>query len=171
MKSLAINAAFQELKEKLNNHKKVKHLDYKTLEIQPYLVSDGLSEEGKKTLTALRSHCLKGIRHNFPKMYKMSLKCPLECNKEAPQDDTQEHILSCTKLSKGTQMNMDLIVDQHSEEQAKVAILVSSLLRKRLKLLEDQEDSSTSLPGASFLDHNSQQQLQLGVAATQYHIV
>ena len=98
-------------------------------------------------------------------------KCQLECNKEAPQDDTQEHILSCTKLSKGTQMNMDLIVDQHSEEQAKVAILVSSLLRKRLKLLEDQEDSSTSLPGASFLDHNSQQQLQLGVAATQYLIV
>ena len=62
LKTLAINAAFQELKEKLNSHKKVKHLDYKTLEIQPYLKSDGLSEDVRKTLTALRSHCLKGIQ-------------------------------------------------------------------------------------------------------------
>ena len=166
LKTLATNAAFQELKEKLDSHKKVKHLEYKTLEIQPYLLSDGLSEDIRKTLTALRSHRLKVIRHNFPKMYKMSLKCPLECNKEVPQEDTQEYILSCNKLSKGTKLKLDCIVNNDFEEQAKVANHVAVLLRKRLKLIEVQDDSNTSLPGALFLDHNSQQHLQLGVAAT-----
>ena len=166
LKTLAINAAFQELQGKLNSHKKVKYLEYKTLEVQPYLISDMFSDEDRKTLTALRSHCVKSIRHNFTKMYKKSLKCPLQCNHEAPQEDTQEHILSCSKLSKGTQINIDCIVSQNIEEQANIAKLVSTLLRKRLKLLEDQDDSTTSLPGALFLDHNSQQQLQLGVAAT-----
>ena len=124
------------------------------------------SDEDRKTLTALRSHCVKSIQHNFTKMYNKSLKCPLQCNHEAPQEDTQEHILSCSKLSKGTQINIDCLVSQNIEEQANIAKLVSTLLRKGLKLLEDQDDSSPSLPGALFLDHNSQQQLQLGVADT-----
>ena len=85
LKTLATNAAFGKLKEKLESHKKVRHLIYKSLEIQPYLLSDILSQDDRKTLTALRSQCVKGIRHNFSKMYKMSLKCPLLCNPESPQ--------------------------------------------------------------------------------------
>ena len=67
LKTIATNAAFGKFKEKLETHKKVRHLIYNSLEIQPYHLSDMLSQDDRKTLTALRSHCVKGIRHNFSK--------------------------------------------------------------------------------------------------------
>ena len=169
LKTIATNAAFGKLKEKLKSHKKVRHLIYKSLEIQPYLLSDMLSQDDRKTLTALRSQCVKGIRHNFSKMYKMSLKCPLLCNDESPQEDTQDHILKCTKLSKGTQMNINKIYDDDLQVQANVVKAISMLLKTRHRLIEEQEDLNHSLPGALFLDQTLQQ--QLGVSITQSYIV
>ena len=169
LKTLATNAAFGKLKEKLESLKKVRHLIYKSLEIQPYLLSDILSQDDRKTLTALRSQCVKGIRHNFSKMYKMSLKCPLLCNDESPQEDTQDHILKCTKLSKGTQMNINKIYDDDLQVQANVVKAISMLLKTRHRLIEEQEDLNHSLPGALFLDQTLQQ--QLGVSITQSYIV
>ena len=128
-----------------------------------------LSQDDRKTLTALRSHCVKGIRHNFSKMYKMSLKCPLLCNDESPQEDTQDHILKCTKLSKGTQMNINKIYDDDLQVQANVVKAISMLLKTRHRLIEEQEDVNHSLPGASSLDQTLQQ--QLGVSITQSYIV
>ena len=90
---------------------------------------------------------MKGVRHNFTKMYKKSLKCPLQCNVESPQEDTQEHILVCDKLSQGNQIDINDIFASDVEEQAKIAKIISPLLRRRKQLLEDQEDPSC-LPGA-----------------------
>ena len=90
---------------------------------------------------------MKGVRHNFTKMYKKSLKCPLQCNLETPQEDTQEHILICGKLSQGKQMNLNDIFASNVQLQAKLAKIISPLLRRRKQLLEDQEDPSC-LPGA-----------------------
>ena len=77
LKIIATNAAFSQLLEKQSSHKKVKHISYPNLEVQQYLKSSLLTQNEMKTLTALRSHCLKRIKLNFPKMYKMSKHCPL----------------------------------------------------------------------------------------------
>ena len=92
---------------------------------------------------------MKGVRHTFPKMYKKSLRCPLQCNVESPQGDTQEHILVCEKLSKGNQIDINDIFASDVEEQAKIAKIISPLLRSRKQLLEDQEDPIW-IPGALF---------------------
>ena len=91
---------------------------------------------------------MRGIRHSFSKMYKMSLKCRLECNPTSPQEDTQEHLIICSKLSKGNNLNIQDVFAAEIEKQAAIANLVSPLLRRRKTLLEDQEDSTPSLPGA-----------------------
>ena len=93
------------------------------------------------------SQCVKGVRHNFTNMYKMSLKYSLQCNLESPQEDTQEHILICGKLSQGQQINLNDIFASDVEQQAKIAHIISPLLRRRKQLIEDQEDPSC-LPGA-----------------------
>ena len=142
LKTIAISAAFKTLLEKQNTHKKVKHINYQTLNVQSYLTSDILSQDNAKLLTALRSQCVKGVRHTFPKMYKKSLRCPLQCNVESPQGDTQEHILVCEKLSKGNQIDINDIFASDVEEQAKIAKIISALLRRRKQLFEDQEDPS-----------------------------
>ena len=46
------------------------------------------------------------------------------------------------KLGKGTEFNLDTIFDQNIQEQAKIVKLISNLLRKRQKLLEDLDDLS-----------------------------
>ena len=51
----------------------------------------------------------------------------MECNKEVPQEDIQEHILSYNKLGKETQLKIDCIVNNNFEEQAKVANHVANL--------------------------------------------
>ena len=171
LKTLATNAAFKQLQEKLQSHKKVKHLKYEALKIQPYLTSDMFTQDDRKTLTALRSHCVKGVRHNFSKLFKLCLKCPLKCNREAPQEDTQDHLLKCVKLSKGINLNLNDIVSEDLHLQANIAKTITVLLKKRQRLIDDQEESSSSLPGALFLDQTSQQQLQLGVAVMQCYTV
>ena len=64
------------------------------MEVQQYLKSDLLTQ--KQTLTAIRSHCLKGIKPNFKKKLKKKLSehCPLKCgSEESHLQDTQEYLL------------------------------------------------------------------------------
>ena len=86
-------------------------------------------------------------------MYKFRLSCPLECNNEAPQPDTQRHLLVCTKLNNqpSTNINIDQ-VNSSSTEQELIAPILTRIILKRKRLLDDQEE--TSLPGA-FLDHST----------------
>ena len=69
-KTIEKNAAFKQLLDPLYTHKKVKHIRYEELNMQPYRKSEAISTETAKILTAVRSQCLKGIIHNFTKMYK-----------------------------------------------------------------------------------------------------
>ena len=81
-----------------------------------------------KTLTTLRSHCLKGIKLNFPKMYKMSKHCPLNCdNEEAQCEDTQTHMLKCKKLDGETKVDIDNMYSVNVMEQAKIAKVFAKL--------------------------------------------
>ena len=166
LKIIARNAAFSKLLEMQSSHKKVKQIEYRTLEVQPYLTSDLLSQKQVQTLTAIRSHCLKGIKENFPKMQQLSEHCPLKCgNKEAQYKDTQEHLLQCQGLGGESVMKLSDMYSQNIVSQANLAKLTFKLKRKREQILEDQEESLQCLPGASFLDPSIQLQQQIGAAS------
>ena len=143
--------AFGKLAESIQRSIKVKDIRYSKLELQPYLKSPCLSEEEMNVLTALRSKCIRGIKTDFKNMYKTCLHCPLQCNTEEPQNDTQEHVLQCKKL-KGSDMDMIYIYTE-GVQQGEVAKQFSELMKQRTTMLEEEETSSTCcLPGASFLD-------------------
>jgi hypothetical protein len=153
LKSSATTAALNELKEIQGRHNKIKHIKYEKLEIQPYLTNPRIYNSDKHTLTAVRSQCVRNVRMNFQKMYKYRLSCPLQCNREAPQPDTQRHLLICPKLN--TEFSKHLSIDQangQSKEQEQIAPILSKLLRQRTRILEETQD--TSLPGA-FSDHSN----------------
>ena len=101
--------AFESLLVKQSKHSKVKQIKYEELKLQSYLKIGGFKQKEAKMLMALRSNCLKGIRHNFSKLIKDCLKCPLQCNIMKPQEDTQDHILFCTKLRTGSHPQINQI--------------------------------------------------------------
>ena len=151
LRKIVKDVAFGKLAESMQRSTKVKDIRYSKLELQAYLKSSCLSEEEINVLTALRSKCIRGIRTNFKSMYKTCLHCPLQCNIEEPQHDTQEHVLQCTKL-KGSNMDVDYVYTE-GVEQSEVARQFSELMRQRTTLLEEEATpSSCCLPGASFLD-------------------
>ena len=76
LKSNAKDAAFKYLKEIQCSHKKVKHIISKSFKTQPYLVRDLFTQSEAETLTALRSQCLKSIKHKFPKKNYRTLTYP-----------------------------------------------------------------------------------------------
>ena len=147
LKTSVRNVAFKELMSKLNEHTKVKHIRYEKFEMQQYLAEDSLSRDEASMLTALRSHCVRGIKMNFKKMFKMCLKCPLQCDSETPQDDTQDHILKCKLLENHLGGNINHITG-NIDEQTQIAKIITKLMRKRTHLLEQIEDSTSGIPGA-----------------------
>ena len=76
LKKNATIAAFKFLKLRQSEHKKVKHIQYKTFEVQSYLRSATLHLEEMKTLTTVRSVCLRNIRSNFSKCIRKGLIVP-----------------------------------------------------------------------------------------------
>ena len=119
-------------------------------------------------MTALRSHCLRGIKGNFKKMYQNNLYCPLKCNTENLSEDTQSHTLVCQGLRDPQDLikvNMEYMTGS-VQEQNQLVKQFSILYKRRLKKLEEQEEvSSSSLPGALFLDLSTRPQQQQGAAA------
>ena len=51
------------------------------------------------------------------------------------------------KLGEGSQLKLDDFFSEEVDKEASIGKPISSLLRRRDKLLEDQETSSCSLPG------------------------
>ena len=47
----------------------------------------------------LLSNCVKDVKSNFSAMHKNQIHCPLVCNSENTQIDTQDHLLSCEVLN------------------------------------------------------------------------
>ena len=66
--------------------------------MQPYLRSPVIKQKEAQTISAPRSKCVRSVHTNFSKMYKNRIDCFLQCNKEAPQVDTQEHLLTCSRI-------------------------------------------------------------------------
>ena len=132
----------------------LKKVRYAKLEIQTYLKSSSLCQEEINMLTAIRSKCVRGIKHNFRSQFKQCTHCPLKCNSEQAQEDTQEHLLMCAKLS-GSRLNCDFAYTE-GVQQAQLAQEFSRLMRERSTLLEQEEEASCCcLPGASFPDQST----------------
>ena len=72
---------------KEQSKKKLKSLEYKSLGIQQYMISEQFSLKQIKLLYSLRSKCYPA-KLNFKKMNKGDLKCTLLCS----QEETQDHI-------------------------------------------------------------------------------
>ena len=81
-------------------------------------------------LTSIRTQCVKSIKGNFPNLYIVQVRevsfytvynvcqhCPLECQTQDPQRDTQEHVFMCEKLGGVSTVDYEFIhagvVDQH----------------------------------------------------------
>ena len=94
-------------------------------------------------LSNLRSHTTRGIRTNFKQLYKDDFNCPLKCwpADTSPVRDTQEHLLSCSKLElknptvAAGNIVMNNIYGSVSEQKAVVAV-VQELLSERNNILE-----------------------------------
>ena len=162
LKEIVQDVAFRQLLELQKSHIKIKHITYDTLQLQSYLASEILTQKDREMLTLLRSQCVRGIRKNFSKMYKNNLSCPLNCE-TTQKEDSQEHILLCSKLSKGSSLQWSAALSAETDVQAEVAKVFRKLMKKREHLLET-DHQTNGLPGASILDPSSRRHQPTGVA-------
>ena len=140
------NAAFEELLKKKKEHSKVSDIMYETFQAQPYVKSPTFTNDDVSLLAALRSHTVRGIRCNFQNLYKPNLNCPLKCWTvgEPPPQDTQEHVLSCTRLKLGqdsTVANSQISYDDiygDLVKQKEVTNLFKQLLVSRDTIIQDE---------------------------------
>ena len=146
LKLSALSAALKQLKEELSTHTKLRHISYPKLEMQSYLGSEVLTLDEIHQLTAFRSQCVRGVRTHFRKMYP-NLFCPLKCNIITPHDDTSDHIINCSKLpyDKSLPQNISQVYES-IQEQERIAVLLSRLMRQRKKILEDIETTNALTP-------------------------
>ena len=147
------DVAYSKLAESMRRSTKVKDMRYTKLELQPYLKSSILGLEEMNMLTGIRSKCVRGIKLNFKNQFKLCKHCPLKCNIVQPQEDTQEHVLVCTKLD-GSRLDLDFAFTD-GVQQSELAQDFSRLMKQRTMLLEEEAPSSCCLPGALFPDPGS----------------
>ena len=149
------DVAFGQLRADLSKGIKASTIKYDTFQMQEYLRSERINKEEIEMLTSIRSCCVRGVKYNFKGMHKVCLHCPLECDIEKPQEDTQEHVLKCTKLGGGGTMDINFM-HASSVEQSQLSKVFSLLMAKRTTLLEElNTTSSCCRPGASNLDPSS----------------
>ena len=96
---------------------------------------------------------MRGIKQNFPKLYKYNIKCPLQCDTE----DTQEHIIVCENLGKSSNLSVDLVFGD-TVQQNQIGVQYNERMNKRSSLIDTIEDPTPSPPGALILDLSHQQQ-------------
>ena len=72
------------------SHSKVKFIEYKKFETQPYILSELFSNEEVKLLFSLRSR-MTSVKKNFSTKFKQNISCIFGCNFE----ENQKHIIEC----------------------------------------------------------------------------
>ena len=142
------DVAFKELMERQASHSKVSSIVYPSLAKQAYLESPMFSNTDVGVLSNLRSHTTRGIRTNFKQLYRDDLSCPLKCwlPGNAPIKDTQEHLLTCSKLElkNSTVAASDILINNiygSVSEQKAVVTVIQELLSDRNNKLERKSTS------------------------------
>ena len=150
------NAAFSFLKSLMQTHSKMKNLQYEKFEVSKYLSSPLFSRNSRWLLLALRTRTVRGIRSDFPGIYKDTM-CPLGCGEK----DTIQNILTCRVLKENYKSNevsisevqYENIFSQDIYKQKQVTELFERLLEVRNSLI-------SSLPVACTGPVQSRQALQ-----------
>ena len=144
-------AAFDYLKEKQQQHSKIKHIHYDTLCVQNYMVSPIFPNEEVNLLHALRSRTTE-CRAKFKQKYIHSnILCTL-CQLE---NEDQQHILQCSIILREynsdevaqSSVKYDDIFSEDVHKQKEATSLFLKLFEIRKKLNEDktsQEDPSSA---------------------------
>ena len=95
---------------------------------------------------------LPGIKCNFSSQYANNLDCELCPASGSAYLDTQEHLLSCAKLSIHVDIPDDLEYEdiyRNVEKQMTIVKVFKQLLRVREILLSEEEFSSSDEPSCS----------------------
>lgn len=141
LKSKIKKTAFKHLNKLKSQHSKVRHMSYTELVLQPYLKSKNITNEQAKLLFGLRTKTVKGIKANFAQMNLKCLHCPLKCweNDEAPEIDTQEHLLKCKKLADTEKTGRVEYSQNYSDlmKQKEAIVVFKYYLEKREDLLSN----------------------------------
>ena len=121
--------------KKILKHKKVRHIEYSSLTMQPYLRSPILQHGEAQVVAALRSKCVKSVKSNFGKMFQNRIHCCLLCDKEKPHVDTQEHLLICKQIKYTNENYLTISAVYRSlSDQKNIGRLVAKCIREK-KLL------------------------------------
>ena len=93
-------ATLKHLKDIQQSHSKIKDIKFKELKTQHYLRSPFFSNSEISLLYALRSRTEEKFKANFRNRYANVAPCPFKCwtEGEAVAEDTQQHLLVCSKL-------------------------------------------------------------------------
>ena len=130
-------AAFNHLETTKQKHSKVKQINYKKLEPQPYVLSEDFKDEQICELFALRSRMVQ-VKRNFIGKFRQDLLCSLGCVVE----ETQDHLLDC-KLLIDKMKDISILAEVETsdlfgtvQEQLAVTRCFSEILHIRENLLQ-----------------------------------
>ena len=132
------DAAFNFLKSLQLNHSKMRNVQYGRFEMSKYLCSPMFNKNSRCLLLALRTRTLRGIRSDFPGLYK-DRTCPLGCGEQ----DTIPNILTCSVLNQYHKSNIVThgnikyadIFSNDIQKQREVTELYENLLEIRNRLV------------------------------------
>ena len=141
-------AAFYYLIQQKNTQSKIKHIDYSSLSMQPYLKPNNILNSVAKFHFKARSSMLN-LRGNFKSAYKQSNFCQGCLDQSEPE--TQYHIYYCKSLETSEVCNKnskyeDLFCDNLSKQ-----LTVSYILKKRM----EKRDQLIKIRETNTLTHSS----------------
>ena len=115
-------------------HSKVKDIQFNVLEAQPYLTSPIFDDDETQLLYSLRTRTSDLFKLN---QYGGKVHCPLSCwgDDETANEDTRQHILSCSKLKLTSEdVATEEVKYEHlfrtTAQQKEVTVLYKRLLAK-----------------------------------------
>ena len=142
IKSSIKQAALSYLKDKQQQHSKVRHIQYDKLQTQEYMTSAIFTNEDVQLLHALRSRSTDCKANYKQKYIHSNIKCDL-CKNE---DETQQHILECKEIRKEYK-SVDVAKDKGNYEnlfckdvkkQKEITTLFKHLFNERERLIQKQ---------------------------------
>ena len=146
VKNKVSDAAFNFLKCRQATHSKMKKLSYEKFEMSQYLCSPLFTKNSRSLLLALRTRTVRGIKSDFPGIYRDKL-CPVGCG----ENDTIQNILTCKVLQQhhsshdvtSSKVKYEDIFSEDVKKQKQVTQLFENLLEIRNNILSSLPVTST----------------------------
>ena len=147
------NEALNYLVKLKNTHSKVLHIEYRTLEMQDYLVPSNISTEVAKFTFLCRSRMLP-VGANFKKGGNKNPTCPV-C--KSTEYDSQPHLMLCTRLSVNTLADQipqyDNLFGENLDQKLAVVHLLKRNLEERNRILKEFQQIQSANPKFGPGDH------------------